>query len=130
MAKKQITRGKLGSLRFQINPTELSRSTGGVLNEVSSPNTRKPIVVYGGGSNKVISFELYLNTRHQNKLQTNIKKYIETFENYSEKGEVVVFTYMGESRKVLIESVDTTILGMNNNTITEATISLSLREFT
>lgn len=126
---KKITRGKLGSLRFQINPTEFSRSTGGAYNEVASPGMLKPIIVYGGGSNKVTSFDLYLNARHQNALPVPIKTYIETFEDYSEKGEPVMFTYMGESRKVIVESVSTTVHGMANTVPIEATISLSLREY-
>ena len=126
---KKITRGKLGSLRFQINPTEYSRSTGGVYNEVASPGMRNPIIVYGGGSNKVFTFDLYLNARHQNTLPVPIKTYIDTFEEYSETGQPVMFTYMGESTKVIVESVSTTVHGMANTTPIEATISLSLKQY-
>lgn len=126
---KKITRGKLGSLTFQINPTEISRSVGGAYNEIASPGMKNPIIVYGGGNNLVYSFDLYLNARHQNKLPVPIKKYIETFEGYSNNGEPVLFTYMGESKKVIVESVETAILGMDNTTPIEATISLSLKEY-
>lgn len=128
---KKITKGKLGDLVFQINPTEFTRSTAGVYNEVASPGMHKPIIVYGGGSNRTYQFDLYLNKRHANPLPYNIQHYIDTFERYSEHGDIVLFTYAGKSQRVIVESVDTTVLGMDEslNPI-EATISLSLKEIT
>ena len=61
----------------------------------------------------------------------SIQHYIDTFERYSEHGDIVLFTYAGKSQRVIVESVDTTVLGMDEslNPI-EATISLSLKEIT
>lgn len=128
---KKITKGKLGDLVFQINPTEISMSSAGVYNEVASPSMYKPIIVYGGGGNKTYQFDLYLNKRHINPLPYSIQHYIDTFERYSVEGEVVLFTYFGRSCRVIVESVSATILGMDERlTPIEATISLSLREIT
>lgn len=127
---QKITKGKLGDLVFQINPSEIAISTAGVYNEVASPNMLKPIVVYGGGGNKSFQFDLYLNARHVNKLPYSIQHYIDTYTSYSENGDIVLFTYMGKSQRVIVESVSVTVQGMNPKLEPiEATISISLKEY-
>lgn len=125
-----VIKGKLGDLKFQINPTEVSVSVGGNYSEITAPGMKNPIHVYGSGNNKVISFDLYLNARHMNKLPYTIQTYLDTFSKYANEGEVVVFTYMGKSQKVLVYSYSANIMSLDSElNPTEATISLELKEY-
>ena len=109
-----IVRGSLGEVPFQFNPTEFEESGGGaVWSETVAPAMRQPILTYGSGSVKTITFELYMNERALGR-PVNIGACISKFREYHEKGEEIYLFYYKGAEKVVINEMTVTILGLDS----------------
>lgn len=129
MIRPPITKGKLGAIKFQLNPTNISISGGGaVWTELTAPTMKHPINVYASGSSKKFSFDLYLNKRTSN---YDVEGALNAFNNYYQGKEPVLFTYTHGTCKVIITnmSVSYDTLDRYLKPI-EATVSFELTEYT
>lgn len=63
---RKVTKGKLGDLTFQLNPTTINYAGGGwTWNDIPSPGMLNVMTQKGAGKPFTIQFELYVNERMQ-----------------------------------------------------------------
>lgn len=121
----RITRGKLGDIVFQLNPTEITHDDGAIWGEINSPGMLRPITSYNYGRAGTFSFELYFNKKYYKKVDlVSVRKKLNEY-RVSKKS--ILFTYMGQTSKVVIQECSIRILGMDaklNPTELTATITL------
>lgn len=122
----RITKGKLGDIVFQLNPTELTHDDGAIWGEINSPGMLRPITLYNYGRAGTFSFELYFNTKYTKiDLVATRKKLNE----YRVSKETILFTYMGQTVKVVIQECSIRILGMDSKlNPTELTATITLKQ--
>jgi hypothetical protein len=127
---RSVTKGKLGELTFQLNPTNMNYEGGAVWGSISSPGLSKPISSYSYGQDDVYSFELWYTDKHEHKLKsmTTHEAYKKLLE-YRKGNKSLLFTFGNHlSRKVVIASCSITIEAWNHNlTVKEFRASISLR---
>lgn len=122
-----ITKGKLGDITFQMNPTEITWDDGSVWGEINSPGMKNPILTYSYGKASTINFSLYMNSKHARAV--DIPNTLKTLQKYRKDKEPILFTYMGVTRKVVIVECPYQILSMNGKLVpTEVKIDITLKE--
>lgn len=61
--KHKITKAKLGGKEFLYNPANFHDSQTITFNDLKTAGMSYPIMTYGGGERRTISFEIYLNDK-------------------------------------------------------------------
>lgn len=61
--RTKVTKGRLGSLTFQFNPSGFVDNIGVNYNELTSAGISYPILTYGGGQTRTVSFTIYFNDK-------------------------------------------------------------------
>lgn len=123
----RITRGKLGDIEFQLNPTEIVHDDGAVWSEINSPGMARPITNYSYGRAGTYQFELYFNKKYYRSV--DIPAVLTKIKQYRTSKSTVLFTYMGTTTKVVVLDCSIRIMSMNKNLVpTEVTISMTLKE--
>jgi hypothetical protein len=98
------TKGKLGSLIFQFNPTTINYSGGGWnWAEINSPGMAEPMYNPSYGKTKNISFELYYNELadqviHPTDFEKSMKQLRDTLKP-------VVFSYGAKAYRVIVSDL-------------------------
>lgn len=121
----RITRGKLGDITFQLNPTEIQFDDGAIWGEITSPGMLRPVTSYNYGRAGTYSFELYFNKKYYKRVDlVGVKRKLQ---EYRVSKSPILFTYMGQTVKVVIQECSIRITGMDaqlNPTELTATITL------
>jgi hypothetical protein len=124
----QITKGKLGDITFQLNPTQITDDDGSIWAEINSPGMDSPITQFSYGKAKTYTFELYMNNKHINPV--DIPAILDKLNTYRKARTPLMFAYMGRAEKVVIVDCPINILSMKGNlTPTEVTIPITLKKF-
>ena len=63
--RTKLTKGKLGGKPFQFNPDAFHDSIGVTYNQITTAGISYPLLSYGGGAQRQISFTLYLCDRFE-----------------------------------------------------------------
>lgn len=63
VSKDKITKGTLGGRKFLYNPSGFQDTLSVTYNEVRTCGMSYPVPVYGGGDQRVINFDIYLNDK-------------------------------------------------------------------
>lgn len=80
--RSKITKGKLAGMDFLYNPSAFQDSQSVTYNELKTAGISYPIPTYGGGNQRNVTFDIYLNDRVQsgitkvfiNKLSSHLPK--------------------------------------------------------
>jgi hypothetical protein len=78
--RKVITKASLGGMKFLYNPNTIQDVDSITYNDLRTAGISYPVLVYGGGESRVISFDVYLNDKVEagitKKFITNLEKYL------------------------------------------------------
>jgi Contractile injection system tube protein len=77
--KGKITKASLGGKKFLYNPNQIDDSNPVTYNGVKTAGMSYPVPVYGGGEQRTITFEIYLNDRVQAGITKSYIKHLEGF---------------------------------------------------
>lgn len=123
---RKVTKGKLGELTFQLNPTNMQYDAGGVWAQINSPGMPKPILSYSYGKPKTFNFELWVNKRHE--APVNMAEVFNKLNEYRNSKKPVIFAYGSFVCKVIVLECSFNIEAWNNNlSITEMKIPVTLQ---
>jgi hypothetical protein len=127
---RQITKGRLGDLTFQVNPTVISGGGGGYSwADITSPGMLKPIKVRGAGIAKTWSFELYVNEWMFDR-KINVQDFIDKLDAMKDQGDPVDLVIGAKVYHVVIIDAPVTSQAFNPDlSVREATIAIQLSEF-
>lgn len=98
--ERKVTKGRLGDMIFQFNPSTITYGGGATWNTVSSAGGTKPITQYGTGLPDVFNFELWMSERTF--VGVDAKAQMDLLDSYRKSKSSVVFVYAGFSRRVVI----------------------------
>ena len=79
VSRNKITKGTLGGKPFLYNPSSFQDSTQIVYNEVKTCGMSYPIPVYGGGEQRRITFDIYLNDKVENGITRSFTSHLRGF---------------------------------------------------
>lgn len=123
---RKVTKGKLGELTFQLNPSDMQYEAGGVWAQINSPGMSSPILSYSYGKPRVFTFELWVNRRHQ--APVNMADVFNKLHKYRLGKESVIFAYGSFVCKVIVLECPFNIDRWNKNlSITEMRIPITLQ---
>ncbi len=123
---RKVTKGKLGELTFQLNPSNMQYDAGGVWAQINSPGMGKPILSYSYGKPRTFTFELWINKRHE--APVDMAHVFSTLHKYRLSKEPVIFAYGSLVCKVIVLECPFNIEAWNNNlSITEMKIPVTLQ---
>lgn len=77
--RTKITKAKLGGKSFQYNPNTYSDKTSTTFNEIKTPGISYPILAYGGGNTRNITFEIYLNDKMEKGVTESFIRHIRAY---------------------------------------------------
>lgn len=80
--RHKITKGKFGGVEFLYNPTEMTDSRPINYTAVQTCGMSYPVPVYGGGGQRELTFDLYLNDQVKDGIT---KKFIKRIRKYLPK---------------------------------------------
>lgn len=120
---RKVTKGKLGDLEFQFNPSQIVDSGGVVWSEINSPGMTTPIVQYAHGKSKAYQFEVYVNDKAMQPV--NVSSFVRTIKSYRESKEPVIFAFGNFVQRCVINDTQITYQAFDKslNPI-EATINI------
>jgi hypothetical protein len=84
--RNRVTKGKLGGKSFLFNPSAFHDNLAVQYNQISSAGISYPILTYGGGVQRDLSFTLYLNDALQPGITKEWAAHIHTFLPPSQQG--------------------------------------------
>ena len=123
---RKVTKGKLGELTFQLNPSNMKYDTGGVWAQINSPGMSKPILSYSYGKPRVVTFELWVNKRHE--APVDMAHVFNTLHKYRLSKKPVIFAYGSFVCKVVVLECPFNIEAWSKNlSITEMKIPVTLQ---
>lgn len=123
----RITRGKLGDIVFQLNPTEITHDDGAIWGEITSPGMLRPITSYSYGKAGTYSFELYFNKKYYRAV--NLVSVKRKLQEYRVSKSPILFTYMGQTVKVVVQECSIRITSMDSKlNPTELTATITLKQ--
>ena len=123
---RKVTKGRLGDLTFQLNPTNMQYDAGGVWAQINSPGMDKPILSYSYGKPRTFTFELWVNKRHE--APVNMSEVFNKLNTYRLSKEPVIFAYGTFVCKVIVLECSFNIEAWDRNlNITEMRISVTLQ---
>jgi hypothetical protein len=124
----QLTKGRLGDITFQLNPTQITDDDGGIWAEINSPGMESPITQFSYGKAQTFTFELYMNKRHRS--DVDIPASLAKLKEYRKAKTPVMFTYMGYACKVVIIDCPINVLSLTPTLVpTEVTIPITLKRY-
>jgi hypothetical protein len=124
---QNITKGRLGNIDFQLNPTEITHDDGANWGEIVSPGMQRPITTYNSGRAGTYTFTLYFNNKHTKAV--NIPAVKKELQSYRIGRAPLLFTYMGSTTKVVMQECSFQILSMDSKlNPTEMNVSITLKE--
>lgn len=124
---RKVTKARLGSLVFQVNPTTMSFGGGAEWVEVKSAGLFHPIHQLGSMKSGTVSFEIYLNEGMTTKA-VNAQKFVDTITAMSVSGKSYLLVLGSNPAKTVVIG-DCTVQGEAFNsdlTIREARINVVL----
>ena len=77
--RTKVTKAKLGGKSFLYNPPTLRDSQGMTMNEIATPGISYPILGYGRGNTRTISFDIYLTDKKQAGITKSFITHLEQF---------------------------------------------------
>lgn len=130
MAVRNVTKAKLGSLTFQVNPTTMTNTGGGEWTEIKSPGMAKPIQQYVGGKSNTITMDVYVNEWLLG-MYKNAETFIRQIRVYRDSKVPAYFVRGSVATLVVVTDCSDVISSFNPDlSYREATISVTLTEFT
>jgi hypothetical protein len=123
---RKVTKGRLGELTFQLNPSNMQYDAGGVWAQINSPGMDKPILSYSYGKPRTFTFELWVNKRHE--APVDMAHVFNTLHKYRLSKEPVIFAYGSFVCKVIVLECPFNIEAWSKNlSITEMKIPVTLQ---
>lgn len=123
---RKIVKGKLGDLKFQLNPTTTNYDGGAVWSQINSPGMSKPIISYSYGKPETFSFELWFNTRHINPV--NIQYVFKKLMEYRNSKKPVIFAYGTFVKRVVVLECPISIEALDSKlNLTELKVPVTLQ---
>jgi hypothetical protein len=80
--RKAITKASLGGMKFLYNPNAIQDTDSIVYNDLKTAGMSYPLMTYGGGDRRIISFDVYLNDKVQDGIT---KKFIDNLRTFLPK---------------------------------------------
>lgn len=77
--RTKVTKARLGGKAFQYNPNTYNDKTSITFNEIKTPGISYPILVYGGGNTRNLSFEIYLNDKMEKGITESFIRHLRAF---------------------------------------------------
>lgn len=132
--KNKITKASLGGMKFLYNPNTISDSQTTTYNDLKTAGMSYPVMTYGGGERRVLSFEIYLSDKVQDGIT---KKFISNLEKYLPKArkkgyqfsspKAIRFTYGFLVKDCYLLNMETSYTAFSPTLQpTEATVTVSL----
>ena len=124
---RKITKGRLGDIKFQLNPTNINYDAGGTWATISSPGLDKPITSYSYGNPGIISFELWIYERHE--IPVNATEVYKKLDEYRKSKEPIIFAFGSFVTRVVITSCPITLESWNPQLqLKELRVQITLQE--
>ena len=77
--RDKITKGTFGGKKFLYNPTSFTDTTAITYNEVKTCGMSYPAFVYGGGTARTITFDIYLTDQVEKGITRSFISHMRTF---------------------------------------------------
>jgi hypothetical protein len=122
-----LTKGKLGTLTFQLNPSNMTHDGGAVWADTPSPGMPNPVTSYSYGNPEIYTFELWFNKKHV--VECDVAKAYKTLDKYRKFRDRIMFTYGSLVKNVVVQECTFQIDAWDSKlNVTEfhATISLKV----
>ena len=88
---RKVTKGKLGDITFQLNPSDMVYNAGANWAMTNSPGMPNPLSSYSGGKEKTFTFELWLCKNHEHPV--DMGTVFNKLNAYRNSKEPVLFAY-------------------------------------
>lgn len=77
--RHKVTKAKLGGKSFLYNPSSFHDSISVTYNDLKTAGISYPIMVYGGGERRQITFEIYLNDKVEEGITKSFISHLHSF---------------------------------------------------